>query len=404
MDRVGRLWRNPLILWSAFVAVHLVLGLVNLTAPGYPLGDVTMVYRFWMDQAFIANFWVGIDTMWVYPVLALIPMALAYAFGPDFYASTWLTMVMLLNAIAFGVLTGWGRRPDRVRVGWWWIGFLLLLGPIALARIDSVTVPIALVGVLLLASRSGLASVLLTIATWIKIWPAALIGAAVIALRERLRVLAAALIGSAIILLAALLIGSGANVLSFVTQQTGRGLQPESPIATVWMWLAGFGVPGARVTYNSAILSFEVVGPGSDVAAAVMTPVLAVAVLVVVGLGVRAARAGASTALLLPTLALALTVTLIAFNKVGSPQFMAWIAVPIVLGLVTRDGPSFRVPAAVGLVLAALTQVIYPYLYNALLALHPLMLVALTVRNALEFVLLGWAVRAIATAPEATRR
>ncbi|MFZ2963124.1 MAG: hypothetical protein WA006_00375, partial [Rhodoglobus sp.] len=317
-------------------------------------------------------------------------------------ASTWLTMVMLLNVVAFGVLTGWGRSRERVAAGWWWVGFLLLLGPIALARIDSISAPIAIVAMLLLATRPGLAGVLLTIATWIKVWPAALIAAAVIALRERLRVVAAALIASAVIMLSALFIGAGGNILSFITQQTGRGLQPEAPISTAWMWMALAGVPGAEVTYDRAILSFAVTGPGADVAIAWMTPVLALGVLAVVLLGVRAARAGASAHDLLPPLALALTVCLIAFNKVGSPQFIGWLAAPILLGLVTHAagaGRSFRTPAILGLAIAALTQTIYPYLYTALLLLHPLMVSVLTVRNLLEFVLLGWAVHAVVTSP-----
>lgn len=402
MDRAAALARNPLVLWSAFVLVHLWLGLLNFYAPGLPLGDVTLVYKFWMDQAIVADFWVGIDSAWVYPIVALVPMLAAYAFGPDFYASTWLTMVMLLNALAFGVLTGWGRSRERATAGWWWVGFLFLLGPIALARIDSITVPIAIVAVLLVATRPGVASVLLTVATWIKVWPAALIAAAAIALRERLRVVAAALIASAVVMLASLLVGAGGNILSFVTQQTGRGLQPEAPISTAWMWMALAGVPGAEVSYDRAILSFAVSGPGSQIAVAVMSPVLAVAVLAVVLLGVRAARAGASPQTLLPALALALTVCLIAFNKVGSPQFISWLAAPVVLGLVTHvagTGRSFRTPAVLALVIAVLTQAIYPYLYTALLLLDPVLVAVLTVRNLLEFVLLGWAVHAVVTSP-----
>jgi hypothetical protein len=36
----------------------------------------------------------------------------------------------------------------------------------------------------------------------------------------------------------------------------------------------------------------------------------------------------------LPPLVLAITTALILFNKVGSPQFVGWLAVPIVFGLV----------------------------------------------------------------------
>jgi hypothetical protein len=91
-----------------------------------------------------------------------------------------------------------------------------------------------------------------------------------------------------------------------------------------------------------------------------------------------------------PPLTLALTVTLIAVNKVGSPQFISWLAAPIILGLVL-NGRAWRTPALLALALAALTQLVYPHLYDSLLVAHPLMVLVLTVRNLLEFVLLGWA-------------
>jgi hypothetical protein len=393
---------SPIAVWAAFLLAHLWLGLINLYAPGLPLGDVTLVYKFWMDQALSANFWVGIDSQWVYPIVALVPMLAAYVFGPEQYASTWLSMVMILNAVAFGFITGWGRSRERVTVAWWWVAFLVLLGPIALGRIDSVTVPIAIVGVLLIARSPGLAAILITVATWIKVWPAAIIAAAVIALRERLRVVAGAVVTSAIIMLIAVLLGSGANVLSFITEQTGRGLQIEAPISTFWLWQIVGGTPGTFVFYDRLILTFQVAGNGVDAAAAIMTPVLGVVIAVIALLGVRATRAGVPAGDLFPALTLAFVTALIAFNKVGSPQYVAWLAVPIILGLATHRagyGRSFRTPAIITLVIAGLTQAIYPYLYDWLLTVSPLILIVLTARNLLFFVLLGWAVWAIVTSP-----
>ena len=179
-------------------------------------------------------------------------------------------------------------------------------------------------------------------------------------------------------------------------------MQVESPVATLWLWQALAGVPGAQVYYDNEILTYQVQGPGIEVAAALMTPLLGLAVLVVALLGVRATREGASAGDLFPPLALALVTTLIAVNKVGSPQFIGWLAVPVVLGLATSasgHGRSFRFPASLALVIAALTQALYPYLYLELLYLNPLLLSVLTVRNILEFVLLGWAVLAVVRAP-----
>lgn len=392
---------NPITVWGAFVLAHLWLGLLNLYAPGLPLGDVTIVYKFWMEQGFYGNQWVGIDTVWVYPIVAIVPMLAAWAFGPEQYAATWLSLVMILNAVAFGFVTGWGRSRERVGVAWWWVAFLIALGPIALGRIDSITVPLAMIATLLIARRPVVAVVLLTIATWIKVWPAALIASALIALRSRGRLLVAAAATSAAILLVALGLGSGGNALSFVTQQTGRGLQIEAPISTFWLWQVAAGTPDTFVYYDRLILTFQLSGAGVDATAALMTPVLALAVVAIALLGVRASRAGVPAAELLPPLALAFTVALIAFNKVGSPQFVSWIAVPVVLGLATHSagfGRSFRTPAILALVIASLTQVIYPYLYNDLLATEVPILIVLTARNVLLFVLLGWAVQALVTA------
>ena len=392
---------SPITVWAAFVLVHLWLGLVNLYSPSAPLGDVSVVYRFWMDQA-MQGTWVGIDTAWVYPIVALVPMLVSLLFGADQYASTWLSMVMILNAVAFGFVTGWGRSRERVLLGWWWVGFLLLLGPIALGRIDSVTVPIAMVGVLVVATRPRVATVLLSIATWIKIWPAAILLAMVIAMRERRRVILTAAIVSAGVVAIALVLGSGQNVLSFITQQSDRGLQIEAPVSTIWLWRALAGEYGTYVYYDMGILTYQVDGDGTALAASIMTPMLVVVVALVALLGVRSLRRGAQPADLLPALSLALVTAFIAINKVGSPQFVSWLAVPIVLGIATRmagTGRSFRSPAAIVLVLAALTQLVYPYLYNELLMLNPLMIIALTARNVLYFVLLGWAIHAVVTAP-----
>jgi len=395
------LTRHPIVLWAAFVVVHFVLGMLGLYGPGLPLGDVTLVYRFWVENGLEADIWVGIDTAWVYPILAILPMLVAYLFGPDLYASTWLSFVMVVDAAAFAFVIAFGRDPRVARVGWWWLAFLALLGPVALGRIDAITVPIAIVGMLMLGTAPRVAAVLLTVAAWIKVWPAALIAAIVVAVRERWTIALTALIASAGIAIVALVLGAGGNLLSFITQQAGRGLQIESPIGTFWMWDA-YATAGTRslVYYDQAILTFQVVGPGSVVAANIMTPLLAIVTAILLLLGVFAVRRGVPAADLLPPLALAITTALILFNKVGSPQFVTWLAVPIVFGLtasLTARGPSFRIPVVLSLVIAGLTQAIYPYLYSQLLERQPdfTMLLVLSARNVLYVVLFLWAVAAV---------
>lgn len=398
---------HPLLLWTAFVLAELWLAYLNIYPYLYGLGDVTSVYRFWVEQGFTTGNWVGIDAPWVYPIGALVPIVASAFFGLDHYASTWLSLMMVLNAIAFAVLVHGARRSAVL--AWWWIAFLVLLGPIALGRIDSVTVPLAIVGVLLLASRPAVATMLLTIATWIKVWPAALLAAIVLVSRRRLTVVAVGAATSAAIVALALILGSGANVASFVGQQTGRGLQIESPVSTFWMWQAYAGVPGATVYYDTDILTYQVTGAGVDVAAAVMTPVMAAVVLLIVALGWLAQRRAAAEADVLAPLALALVTALIVVNKVGSPQFIGWLAVPILLGLATQAATtrwSFRVPAMGALAIAGLTQLIYPVMYGQVLTLDRAALMVLSLRNALLVALLVWSVvtlARLARTPDANR-
>lgn len=393
--------RNRAFLWVSFLAVHIALSWLCLNAQGLPLGDVTLVYKPWAGQALNEQFVVGIDTEWVYPLLAIVPMLAASVAGFENFGIAWLVMVTVLDLAAFAVLIRGGRR--RRAAAWWWIVALACLGPIALARVDSVTVPLAIVGTLIALRYPAVAGAALAVATWMKVWPAALIAGLVIVLRARVRVVLGGIAVTIAVVGGALALGSGWNVLSFLTEQTGRGLQIEAPLSMVYLWQAALGVPGFFVYYDSTILTFQVTGTDVDVAIALATPLLVAAVLSVVLIGIRAIRMGASRASVLPTLILALVASLIVFNKVGSPQFMVWLFVPVIIGLVIK-GSDFTVPAAIVLAMCALTQVVYPYLYSLLLNTWAPMVVVLTVRNIGIVVVLGWAVVKLWRAGSAAHR
>jgi hypothetical protein len=382
-------------LWVAFAAVHLLLVCLNLFGQGWPLGDVESVYLRWTEQA--ANGWlrIGIDAPWVYPILAFVPMTAALAFGAEWYPQTWLALMTVLNGIAFAILLGRaGLSRTRRIAAWWWLAFLAALGPIALGRIDAVTVPLAIVGLLLAAGRPRVAAALLTIAAWVKVWPAALVAALVVAHRRRLEVVTVAIALSAGIVLVSLIAGSGLNVFGFIGQQAGRGLQVEAPIGVPWLWAIVGGASDVRIGYDREILTYQITGPGTEVAAAVTTPLMAAGVLAVLLVGIRATRRGASIGQVLAPLSLAFVTVLMLANKVGSPQFAAWLAAPVVLGLVLRPR-RFIVPAVLAGLVAVFTQLIYPYWYGWLLVANPGFVLLLTAKAAALAGLLAWSVRAL---------
>lgn len=391
--RLARVSRNPSALWGGFVLVHLVLWSTALLGAGMPLGDVTIVYRPWAEYAQHGESFMGVTTPWVYPLVAMVPILIPMLAGAAHYVPAWLAMVTLFDAIAFAILIARGRRR-ALAAAWWWLAFLLVLGPIAVGRLDAVSSAIVIVAMVWLVARPRVASVLLAVATWIKVWPAGVILAIVVAFRRRWLVVGYGALTSALIVIVALAFGGMANVFSFITQQTDRGLQIEAPITAPWLWAAALHLPGSSIYYDTQLLTFQATGHGIDTAIAAMTPALAVAVIVVVLLGLRAVLRKAPTTRVLPELMLAVVTVLIVFNKVGSPQYIDWLAAPVVLGILMQ-GRRFLVPAVLVGVTAALTQAFYPYLYVEILSLNAWMLAVLTLRNLMLVVVLGWSVAAL---------
>ena len=393
------------VLWSVFLAVHLLTAWLGWVYPSQPMGDVVLVYEPWATSALGGGPIVGVTETWVYPQLALVPMLITAALSAPLvpllgvsgaYLVGWAALVVILDAVAFGVLVG--RTPSHARrvAAWFWCAALLLLGPIALYRIDAVTVPITVIGGLWLVSRPAVGAALLAVGAWIKIWPGALVLAAVIALRARMRVLLAAALVTVGVVATLFLLGADAEIIGFLTEQTGRGLQIEAVAATPFLWLAVAGA--ARIEYSFEILTFQIAAPGVDIVAAVVTPLMAIAVLAVTAVGALKAVRGATFPRLFPPLALTLVALLIVTNKVGSPQFQTWLIAPVILWLVL-DRVRARVPAVVVLALCLLTCLVYPIGYDALLRADALSVAVLTVRNVLLVVLLVLGIRALVRVP-----
>lgn len=396
---------RTLVLWCAFLLVHVLVAVAGWLYPSQPMGDVVLVYEPWSSAALSGGPIVGVTETWVYPQLALVPMLLAKmlsvpliaAMGvSEAYLIAWAVLVIVLDAIAFSVLIGRSPSQPRRAAAWFWIAALLLLGPIALYRIDAITVPIAVIAGLWLTRRPAVAAALLTIGAWIKIWPGALLLAAVVAARSRMRILLTAAVVTASIIALLFLFGADAEIFGFLTEQTGRGLQIEAVAATPFLWLAAVG--SARIEYSFEILTFQIAAEGADAVGAALTPLMAVLVIVITVIGALKATRGAAFPRLFPPLALSLVATLIVLNKVGSPQFQTWLIAPVLLWLVL-DRTRATAPALIVLALCALTCLVYPLNYDALLRAEFLSVAILTLRNVLLVVALVVGIRALVRVP-----
>jgi hypothetical protein len=88
--------------------------------------------------------------------------------------------------------------------------------------------------------------------------------------------------------------------------------------------------------------------------------------------------------------ALALVLGMVTFNKVGSPQYYGWVAVPVIAGLILGV-PRMKPAVIMSCAAALLTQLIFPFMYEALTWARPLSVVVFMCRNLVEVAFWIWA-------------
>lgn len=382
-------------MWAVFIFAHVFYTWQATWHPAGPFNDVTIVYRHWIDQA-IAGEIPGVHTNYVYPVVSLVPMWLADLLGGrERYMLAWMAIVIALDSLALWWLT---RKPHSRLAGprrlaaWFWTIFLLLLGTIAFGRIDAITVPLAIIGLSLLVERPAIAGALFTLGAWLKVWPAALFAAAFVAIKHKLSLIYGALVVCVTVVVGVLALGGfGAipHLLSFVTEQTGRGLQVESTAASFFLMAHALGIARYDNEFSREILTQQIEGPGTHLVGELLTPLMFVVMLSLMVLAMIAKRRGMSLAARMPALALGIVTAFIVVNKVGSPQFITWLAAVIVFGLIW-DGRNFLPLAIITLAIALLTQLVYPWYYWQIVDGMMAGAFTLLVRNLLIVGLLVW--------------
>ncbi|GKV71816.1 glycosyltransferase 87 family protein [Pseudarthrobacter sp. NCCP-2145] len=384
---------RPSSVWWGFAVVHLYF--LGWMASFFLHGDTfsdTEQYRQWAMDGYNPGDLDGKISPWVYPVLAQIPIFLANIAGPDLYLLVWFLIIAALNAVGLAFLTRGPRKAGGIAPAWWWLFFTVFMGYLSFARVEGITAPIVLIALLYAAQRPVVAGVLLSIATWIKVWPAAVLVPIVIASRKRIHILLSGVAVTAVVALGTWLSGGLPHIMDFLTNQGERGMQLEATFSTPWVWLSVFNIAGSKMADNTAINSTEVYGPGAGVAAFLMQPLLILAAVIAAVLLVRALNRGAEREELFLEGSLMMVTAFIVFNKVGSPQFIIWLAPVIIAGL-THDWERWKVPAALLMGIAMTTFVIYPLFYTPLIHAHPVMAAILTTRNVLLVVLLWWSVK-----------
>ena len=405
---LGRVLRSRWLLALGFAAAHAWVISLAVSWSYTIFGDVTL-YEWWARHGLTGGQWPVLDYDWVYPALALAPVGFPAFLTQDQsqvmfgsweasgYQIVWTAVIVVLNAVASVVLVR--RTPHGLVAAWWWLAFLVALGPIWVGRLDGVVAPFILVALVLASERPALATAIATAGAWIKIAPGAVV-VAIAATRHRLRdllrdVIVPGAVVSVVVVGLALLGGAGTRALSVFGEQGARTLQAES-VAATWFSVLRLADPSVRIEYNDVIFTYEVQGSAARQVASALDWLLPVAVVAIAALTWWCARRRPdhSTDLMLLGAAAQL-LALIVFNKVGSPQFIAWIGPPLAAAIALAGPGTRRLwwPPAVGvLVTAYATWLIYPMAYGEFLGGDPAMVAVGALRNLALVVLLAGAV------------
>ncbi len=381
------------LLWVATVLVHgwLILE-ANLNPQTAPFNDVNL-YGIWVDQTQQGHQILGLSAPWVYPFLALGFMSLAKIIGSSAGILTgWLLLICLLNLIGLSAIVDWGQEGKKAfRAASFYLAFMALLGPVAIGRIDSAATFFALLGLVqLYRDRLRLAMAFFTLGAWIKIWPVAAALALFTSFNSKMKIVISSIVTALVVLVVGFALGGNENILSFVTMQSSRGLQVESVAATFWVWGAKVGLPGAGIYFDNQLVTNQVSGAFSGETASLLGIVMVAALAITAALAYRAFKAGADSKHLFAVVFLTATLDLIVFNKVGSPQFEGWLAVPLMAGVLLGLS-RWRMPLILGGLIALLTNLLYPIFYMDLMMLGSLGVWILTIRNLTLVGLLVWA-------------
>ncbi len=376
------------LLWVALYLALLVPLVVTVLRDDAAYGDV-LIYRRWVREGMAGQGWPVLDHGWVYPAGALIPMILLSGFaGSDAYIGAWVGMAAALSVLVVARLQQRGAQGRAA--AWWWVLFSFALGSVGWSRLESVMVPLTVLAVLLIPRRPGIAAATLTVAGWVKLVPFLWLAPLVLSVRQRRPVVLGAGVATAAIIGPVVLLGGGRHLLSFLSAQSDRALQLESVWSTPLHVGDLLGRSPVRL-FNDQLNTWELVGPTADALARSADVTLPIALVGAYAVIVRALARSSDTTAVLAQSFFVLSLVLMVVNKVGSPQFVAWPAGAVVMGLLLTDADRRREwtrPAIAMIAVAGLTQATFPLLYPSLTEGGAFVSLVLVVRNLLLVLLL----------------
>ena len=326
------------------------------------MGDV-FLYKTWANEVVGNNYIYGVNTSWVYPYFALIPILTAKAissFGV-LYSYSWVLMIFILDLFALICFNNSFKDFKIKPYVYFGLSTVMLFG-LYLGRLDAFAIALTIIGISLFKKHPTISIIILSIGLWIKIWPVAFIIAFFFIDNKKIKFAAKVVAVNFIILFLPFLFGgSWSNILGFLTSQKERGVQLESMFGIPW--LAGLG----KTYFDDKLLTWQFVGEGVAFSSQLSNYLLifCVAITLVIGLIFGRKNHGNFTfAIMLGSILLML---LIIFNKVGSAQYAGWIIIPVMF-FAQIDYKKFKPIIWSGLTAILATGLATPVLYDRIIS------------------------------------
>src|SRR4029450_547243 len=149
----------------------------------------------------------------------------------------------------------------------------------------------------------------------------------------------------------------------------------ESICSTPWM-LARAVRPDHWIVDMSQYQAYEIFGPGADAWVMISSVATLLGLALIIFLTVRAFRHDGSTPAAIGFVVLATVAIMTITNKTLSPQYLLWVGGPMAALLAYRpqatldEQPVISRIAGQALILALLTQLVYPLFYDSYLGHH----------------------------------
>jgi Glycosyltransferase family 87 len=373
--------RGPRTIVIGWFITRLLMLVILASFERFVVGDV-----FYYHHKISALFTVGLDrTLFEYPTPVVWILWLPYgaSFGNRVgYLVAFVIFMLVLDALfTYALWRATGRRHNTA-IDFWLI-FVPLIGPLSYLRFDML--PAVLAGGALLAARRKpwVTGALTGLGAAIKLWPALLIGAFLSYRADRRQAgITFVIVGFGLALMS-LIFGGWARLISPLTWQSNRGLQIESIWATPLM-LARAVRPEHWLVDISQYQAYEIFGPGVAAWITISNVATVLGLVVIILLTVRAFRYHGSTPVAIGFVIVATVAIMTITNKTLSPQYLLWLGGPMAGLLVLRPyaSPEEQTPinrmAGQLLVLALLTQLVYPVFYDGYLGRQGGMMIILS--------------------------